>query len=768
MALLEDINKKYKLKMDTEKSLDIDYGNEFYKKHKETTFKNPDTIFTDVRLRKLFELIMNEAIDAEATDILISPQEKYGIVKLRTGRIMYPYRALHKGAVESLVTYIRVLAETNPEAINKPVSTKHRFERVEKEDDSGNTKIVNYDTRLQFNPSNYGSSVSIRIFYPKNLNLSIDELGLADVVAYNYKQALRLREGLIILSGPTGSGKALDIETDIPMFNGGFKKLKHIKIGDYIIDNKGDKTKVLAIYNHKNKKSYEIVFSDGLSVISDLEHNWEVYERNEPESKVMTTKELIENGIDCKDEGGISTHIKRYFIRNILNPVNYQKKETIINPYILGIWLNKGDLISSKLTDINESMVCKIKDFGYDIVETNKSKHIAKNKDGITLINQLNKLNLLNNKHIPDNYLYSSIEDRKQLLEGIIDSNNDLDGQDITVITTFSKELSFQIKQLIESLGFKTKTIIENKSYPESIEYKIYFKYNKNIDSDDSKRYIDEIREVSKRDTKCLTVDSENHLFLCTKSYLPTHNTTTEYVGMNQILRDSDYTSNILTAEDPIEYNVEGINQTEIDEVHGYTFAEATKSFLRMNPDVLLIGEVRDDDTAKTVTRASTSGHLALTTIHANSTLEVLDVLKQYNVHPNDIKNAVKLIIFQVLEDKLCPHCRVQKILKPHQKQWLDRKLMNREELAVAYELNPEGCEKCDYKGTKGKIMLNEMLVSNFEFRTLKDLHGSNLDSLKHALVNSEENVYYPIEWDVHRRIKEGDIDFETATRLIH
>lgn len=449
MESLDSAIKKYDLKFDVDKQLDISYGNEYIATHNVTTHKDKDTIFADTRLRKLFQLIMSEGLEARATDILIRPESKFGLVSNRIGRTMIPSRAIHKGAVESLITYIRILVETNSESTRKGVFAKYTFNR--KIVDGDNISYESFDTRLQFQPSKYGSVVDIRIFYNENLNKDIDDLGFPDLIAYHYKQALKLREGLIIVSGPTGSGK-----------------------------------------------------------------------------------------------------------------------------------------------------------------------------------------------------------------------------------------------------------------------------------------------------------------------------TTTEYVGILQILKDSKYTSNIWTIEEPIEYKIDGITQSEVDELHGYTFAEGVKSALRMNPDVMLIGEVRDDETAKTVTRASTSGHLALTTIHANSTLEVLDVLKQYNVHKNDIINAVRLVIFQTLEEKLCPHCRKQKILKPHQKDWLDRKLIGKEQLTTIYERNHEGCEHCNFKGINGRVMLNEMLVTGFEFRVLQELSNGNIDKLKQDLINSEDKLFYPIEWDVHRRIKNGEIDFESATRLIH
>lgn len=895
MALtLDDAIKKHKYKHDVDGTLDKSYGKEYLAKHNVTTHVDKDTIYADTRLRKLFQIILEEGIAVGATDILIRPELRYGLVSNRVGRTMMPSRLIHIGAVESLITYIRMLVETNPESTKKGVSAKYTFHK-EIKDDNDNITYEKYDTRLQFQPSKYGSVVDIRIFYNENLNKDIDDLGFPDLITYHYKQALKLREGLIIVSGPTGSGKALDINTDIPMFEGGFKKLKDIVIGDYIIDSNGEKTKVLNIFNHVDNDVFKITFSDGLEVLADSDHNWFVYDRNsrisevynreknlnkvrEPnfdnetmykidlllkktlktdtisvlelsrqlnitrgvidrlvkinnfeligskpkyinkfqiltalrnhgyknkydqrknlvKPKVLTTLQMYNSGVKYVNKKGLVTEYNNYSVKNINSPVKYDKKHTEIPPYMLGVWLGDGHSSASRISGIDEEIFNNLENLGYSISSRGyQTVYIGDYKNETTLYNQLKCSNLFGNKHIPNNYLYNDVEGRKELLSGLLDTDGSVNHKGLVEYYTSSKTLMKQVKQLIESLGYKTtvNSKIQRYKNPKSeyIEckelYTISFKANSLVFKLNRKneklkefidkyqgdehlhRYITKIEKVESIPTKCLTVDSKDHLFLCTKSYLPTHNTTTEYVGILQILHDSEFTSNIWTIEEPIEYKIDGITQSEVDELHGYTFADGVKSALRMNPDVMLVGEVRDDETAKTVTRASTSGHLALTTIHANSTLEVLDVLKQYNVHKNDIVNAVRLIIFQTLEDKLCPHCRKQKILKPHQKNWLDRKLIGKEQLSTIYERDHNGCEYCNYSGISGRVILNEMLVTGFEFRVLQELSNGNIDKLKSDLMNSEDKLFYPIEWDVHRRIKDGEIDFESATRLIH
>lgn len=192
---------KYPLKFDDDEEMDIPYGKEYIATHSKTTYKNESSIITDTRLLKLYKTIMDEAIKEESTDIQIANWGDYGLVRYRIGSQMRPYRALHKGAVESLITVFRDKSGVNPEKIrNSSIDGTIKYEYEDGEF---------LDTRLAFSPSIRGSVVDIRILYPNRLNMTIDDLGLADKVTHSYKQAIKATEGLILLTGGTGSGKLL-------------------------------------------------------------------------------------------------------------------------------------------------------------------------------------------------------------------------------------------------------------------------------------------------------------------------------------------------------------------------------------------------------------------------------------------------------------------------------------------------------------------------------------------------------------------------------
>ncbi|MEJ2634959.1 MAG: GspE/PulE family protein, partial [Calditrichia bacterium] len=136
--------------------------------------------------------------------------------------------------------------------------------------------------------------------------------------------------------------------------------------------------------------------------------------------------------------------------------------------------------------------------------------------------------------------------------------------------------------------------------------------------------------------------------------------TTTLYAALNRIRNN---TNNIITIEDPIEYKIEGINQVQVNEKAGVTFSSALRSFLRQDPDVMLVGEIRDRETAEIAIQASLTGHLVLSTLHTNDALVAITRLIDMGIDPYKIASSLEAIIAQRLVRVLCPHCRSE--IKP-------------------------------------------------------------------------------------------------------
>jgi type IV pilus assembly protein PilB len=170
------------------------------------------------------------------------------------------------------------------------------------------------------------------------------------------------------------------------------------------------------------------------------------------------------------------------------------------------------------------------------------------------------------------------------------------------------------------------------------------------------------------------------------------------YTGIN-ILNTVDI--NISTAEDPVEINMEGINQVNVNNRQGLDFAQALRSFLRQDPDVIMVGEIRDLETAEIAIKAAQTGHLVLSTLHTNSAAETLTRLQNMGVASFNIATSVNLIIAQRLARKLCPHCRKEADV-PRDAQIEEGFPLDKIGTFTIYE--PVGCDQCvnGYKGRQG------------------------------------------------------------------
>ncbi|MDQ1343758.1 MAG: hypothetical protein QG650_478 [Patescibacteria group bacterium] len=170
---------------------------------------------------------------------------------------------------------------------------------------------------------------------------------------------------------------------------------------------------------------------------------------------------------------------------------------------------------------------------------------------------------------------------------------------------------------------------------------------------------------------------------------------------------------NISTLEDPVEYRIPGVNHTQINSQIGFSFAEGLRSLLRQDPDILMVGEIRDSETAHLAVEASITGHLVFSTIHANSTVNTLQRLTNLGIDPLLVISSLKLIISQRLARTLCPHCKISyKPEIPVRDKIVARigRYLNDKENFLLYRVNPEGCEKCGKKGHKGRTGFFEVL----------------------------------------------------------
>ena len=201
--------------------------------------------------------------------------------------------------------------------------------------------------------------------------------------------------------------------------------------------------------------------------------------------------------------------------------------------------------------------------------------------------------------------------------------------------------------------------------------------------------------------------------------------TTTLYSMLSQL---NDVERNALTIEDPVEYELEGINQSQINYKAGLTFASALRAFLRQDPDVIMVGEIRDLETAEIAVRASLTGHLVLSTLHANTSVGAIARLIDMNVANFLITSSLIGVISQRLVRKICPDCREEYIAE------------NKEKQILGYDLNEElilyrgrGCDKCNNTGYKGRIGVYEVMELTKPVKDVIDNGGKEEDIFKAA-----------------------------------
>lgn len=181
--------------------------------------------------------------------------------------------------------------------------------------------------------------------------------------------------------------------------------------------------------------------------------------------------------------------------------------------------------------------------------------------------------------------------------------------------------------------------------------------------------------------------------------------TVTLYTGLSRLNTPE---RNISTAEDPVEINLSGVNQTQINTRAGLTFASALRAFLRQDPDVVMVGEIRDLETAEIAVKAAQTGHLVLSTLHTNSAAETLTRLSNMGVPAYNIASSVNLIIAQRLARRLCPHCREAITLSYAEQQAREFTPLQPDGITI-YRAHKEGCDHCS-SGYKGRTGIYEMM----------------------------------------------------------
>lgn len=231
---------------------------------------------------------------------------------------------------------------------------------------------------------------------------------------------------------------------------------------------------------------------------------------------------------------------------------------------------------------------------------------------------------------------------------------------------------------------------------------------------------------------------------------------TTVY-SMLQLLNKTE--RNIITVEDPVEMKMKGLNQVQVMSEIGLDFNTTLRSILRQDPDVIMIGEIRDDETARIAVRASITGHLVLSTIHTNNSLNTIERLLDMDVERYLLGSALTAIISQRLIKKLCPKCRKSRPTTTYEKN-LFKTVLNKDIEAI-YE--PVGCDEC-FNGYKGRNALHEVLLLNQDVRDAI-INNTRKDDLR-RLVYDKKNTLTLLE-DGLLKVISGITSIEEVVKVI-
>ncbi|HAV89175.1 type II secretion system ATPase GspE [Pseudomonas sp. S5(2021)] len=229
--------------------------------------------------------------------------------------------------------------------------------------------------------------------------------------------------------------------------------------------------------------------------------------------------------------------------------------------------------------------------------------------------------------------------------------------------------------------------------------------------------------------------------------------TTTLYAALTTL---NDRTRNILTVEDPIEYNLEGIGQTQVNTKVDMTFARGLRAILRQDPDVVMVGEIRDQETADMAVQASLTGHLVLSTLHTNSAIGAVTRLVDMGVEPFLIASSLLGVLAQRLVRVLCDDCK-----RPYVADAAECALVGADPAAPPTLYHAEGCEVCRNLGYRGRTGIYELVVFDDRLRSMVHTRASEQDMLRHA-----RELGPGIREDGMRKVREGVTTIEEVLRV--
>ena len=229
---------------------------------------------------------------------------------------------------------------------------------------------------------------------------------------------------------------------------------------------------------------------------------------------------------------------------------------------------------------------------------------------------------------------------------------------------------------------------------------------------------------------------------------------TTLYAALNEL---NSVNRNIITIEDPVEYQMAGVNQIQVNPKANLTFARGLRSILRADPDVIMVGEIRDAETARIAVESALTGHLVLSTLHTNDAPSAVTRLTEMGIEPFLTASAITCVVAQRLVRVLCPSCKVRTLL--------DAESLRASGFPAHFDVEgyePKGCQRCGNSGYKGRLGIYEVMTMSDEIRELT-IRRSSADEIGHVAV---EQGMRPLRADGLEKVKQGVTSIAEVTRV--
>lgn len=380
---------------------------------------------------------------------------------------------------------------------------------------------------------------------------------------------------LTVWSGYKGHGKALSLDTEIPTPEG-WSVMGDIKVGDRVFDESGNVCNVVAKTGvMEGRPCYKITFSDGTEIVADEQHEWltnnyksrtsETHNRANNKQRISKSmdqqhKRILPSIVTTKDicktlkvYEGKKAEALNHAIDAIVSAVKFTGSSNLqIPPYVMGAWLGDGSKSAALLTCAYSDLelIENIRSLGVEIKEVSSSNSNTglyrmncgiSGKKGTGMSSVLNGMNLINNKHVPVEYMQAKPSDRMELLRGLLDTDGHVDKFGRVEFCNTNKNLAYAVKELAASFGI-VPTLITGRAtlYGKDcgIKYRVFFVTNlpvfklsrklnalkQTISIRNKRRFIVSCEPVESVPVQCIQVDSASHLYLASRSFIPTHN----------------------------------------------------------------------------------------------------------------------------------------------------------------------------------------------------------------------------------------------------